>query len=104
MLRQGLREAGVESRTLHVDVGAKHGAVIHMHRLDGDAVARDGVYADVALLWPFTAVMRTRLCEFWRSQTSKTSRSPSALIDDPDGNQLFFNYPSENASRKTARD
>jgi catechol 2,3-dioxygenase-like lactoylglutathione lyase family enzyme len=26
------------------------------------------------------------------------------VIDDPDGNQLFFNYPSETASAKTAGD
>jgi catechol 2,3-dioxygenase-like lactoylglutathione lyase family enzyme len=26
------------------------------------------------------------------------------VVDDPDGNQLLFNYPSENASGKTARD
>ena len=26
------------------------------------------------------------------------------VVDDPDGNQLFFNYPSETASGKTARD
>jgi catechol 2,3-dioxygenase-like lactoylglutathione lyase family enzyme len=26
------------------------------------------------------------------------------VIDDPDGNQLFFNYPSETASGKTVRD
>jgi len=26
------------------------------------------------------------------------------VIDDPDGNQLFFNYPNETASGKTARD
>ena len=25
------------------------------------------------------------------------------VVDDPDGNQLFFNYPSETASSKTAR-
>jgi len=26
------------------------------------------------------------------------------VVDDPDGNQLFFNYPHETASGKTARD
>ncbi len=26
------------------------------------------------------------------------------VVDDPDGNQLFFNYPAENASSKTGRD
>lgn len=26
------------------------------------------------------------------------------VVDDPDGNQLFFNYPSETASSKTAGD
>ena len=26
------------------------------------------------------------------------------VIDDPDGNQLFFNYPSETASGKIVRD
>ena len=26
------------------------------------------------------------------------------VVDDPDGNQLFFNYPNESASVKTARD
>ena len=26
------------------------------------------------------------------------------VIDDPDGNQLFFNYPNENASSKTDTD
>ena len=26
------------------------------------------------------------------------------VVDDPDGNQLFFNYPSETASSNTARD
>jgi catechol 2,3-dioxygenase-like lactoylglutathione lyase family enzyme len=26
------------------------------------------------------------------------------VVDDPDGNQLFFNYPSETASRKTSAD
>ena len=26
------------------------------------------------------------------------------VVDDPDGNQLFFNYPAETASVKTARD
>ncbi len=26
------------------------------------------------------------------------------VIDDPDGNQLFFNYPAETASSKIARD
>jgi catechol 2,3-dioxygenase-like lactoylglutathione lyase family enzyme len=26
------------------------------------------------------------------------------VVDDPDGNQLFFNYPSETASRKGAGD
>jgi catechol 2,3-dioxygenase-like lactoylglutathione lyase family enzyme len=26
------------------------------------------------------------------------------VVDDPDGNQLFFNYPSENGSGKIARD
>jgi hypothetical protein len=26
------------------------------------------------------------------------------VVDDLDGNQLFFNYPSETASNKTARD
>src|ERR1700758_5148200 len=26
------------------------------------------------------------------------------VVDDPDGNQLFFNYPSETAPGKTARD
>jgi uncharacterized glyoxalase superfamily protein PhnB len=26
------------------------------------------------------------------------------VIDDPDGNQLFFNYPRENASGKVAKD
>jgi uncharacterized glyoxalase superfamily protein PhnB len=26
------------------------------------------------------------------------------VVDDPDGNQLFFNYPSENASGKIAGD
>ena len=26
------------------------------------------------------------------------------VVDDPDGNQLFFNYPAETASGKTARD
>ncbi|MBV8551943.1 MAG: VOC family protein [Acidobacteriaceae bacterium] len=26
------------------------------------------------------------------------------VVDDPDGNQLFFNYPNESASSKTARD
>ena len=26
------------------------------------------------------------------------------VVDDPDGNQLFFNYPAETASSKTARD
>jgi catechol 2,3-dioxygenase-like lactoylglutathione lyase family enzyme len=26
------------------------------------------------------------------------------VVDDPDGNQLFFNYPSEAASSETARD
>jgi uncharacterized glyoxalase superfamily protein PhnB len=26
------------------------------------------------------------------------------VVDDPDGNQLFFNYPSEAASSKIARD
>jgi uncharacterized glyoxalase superfamily protein PhnB len=26
------------------------------------------------------------------------------VVDDPDGNQLFFNYPSETASGKTSRD
>ena len=26
------------------------------------------------------------------------------VIDDPDGNQLFFNYPNETASGKTVRD
>jgi catechol 2,3-dioxygenase-like lactoylglutathione lyase family enzyme len=26
------------------------------------------------------------------------------VVDDPDGNQLFFNYPNETASSKTARD
>ena len=26
------------------------------------------------------------------------------VIDDPDGNQLFFNYPNENASGKVVRD
>jgi len=26
------------------------------------------------------------------------------VVDDPDGNQLFFNYPNETASGKTARD
>ena len=25
------------------------------------------------------------------------------VVDDPDGNQLFFNYPNETASSKTAR-
>jgi uncharacterized glyoxalase superfamily protein PhnB len=25
------------------------------------------------------------------------------VVDDPDGNQLFFNYPSENASGKVAK-
>ena len=25
------------------------------------------------------------------------------VVDDPDGNQLFFNYPSETASGKTLR-
>ena len=26
------------------------------------------------------------------------------VVDDPDGNQLFFNYPNESVSDKTARD
>jgi catechol 2,3-dioxygenase-like lactoylglutathione lyase family enzyme len=26
------------------------------------------------------------------------------VVDDPDGNQLFFNYPAEDASRRTAGD
>ena len=26
------------------------------------------------------------------------------VVDDPDGNQLFFNYPNENASGKIDRD
>jgi hypothetical protein len=26
------------------------------------------------------------------------------VVDDPDGNQLFFNYPSESASGKSAGD
>jgi hypothetical protein len=26
------------------------------------------------------------------------------VVDDPDGNQLFFNYPNEAASGKTAGD
>jgi hypothetical protein len=26
------------------------------------------------------------------------------VIDDPDGNQLFFNYPSETASARIAKD
>src|ERR1700758_2225429 len=26
------------------------------------------------------------------------------VVDDPDGNQLFFNYPNETVSSKTARD
>jgi uncharacterized glyoxalase superfamily protein PhnB len=26
------------------------------------------------------------------------------VVDDPDGNQLFFNYPNENASGKVAKD
>ena len=26
------------------------------------------------------------------------------VVDDPDGNQLFFNYPNETASRKIVRD
>jgi hypothetical protein len=26
------------------------------------------------------------------------------VADDPDGNQLFFNYPSETASSKTVKD
>ena len=26
------------------------------------------------------------------------------VVDDPDGNQLFFNYPAETASGQTARD
>jgi catechol 2,3-dioxygenase-like lactoylglutathione lyase family enzyme len=26
------------------------------------------------------------------------------VVDDPDGNQLFFNYPSETASGKSSRD
>jgi hypothetical protein len=26
------------------------------------------------------------------------------VVDDPDGNQLFFNYPSETASDKIAKD
>jgi catechol 2,3-dioxygenase-like lactoylglutathione lyase family enzyme len=26
------------------------------------------------------------------------------VVDDPDGNQLFFNYPSENVSGKVAKD
>ena len=26
------------------------------------------------------------------------------VVDDPDGNQLFFNYPSESASEKKGRD
>ena len=26
------------------------------------------------------------------------------VVDDPDGNQLFFNYPNETASGKTLRD
>jgi uncharacterized glyoxalase superfamily protein PhnB len=26
------------------------------------------------------------------------------VVDDPDGNQLFFNYPNETASSKTLRD
>ena len=26
------------------------------------------------------------------------------VVDDPDGNQLFFNYPSETASGKTVRE
>jgi hypothetical protein len=26
------------------------------------------------------------------------------VVDDPDGNQLFFNYPNETASGKIARD
>jgi len=26
------------------------------------------------------------------------------VVDDPDGNQLFFNYPAETASGKTAGD
>jgi len=26
------------------------------------------------------------------------------VVDDPDGNQLFFNYPSETASEKIVRD
>ena len=26
------------------------------------------------------------------------------VVDDPDGNQLFFNYPSEAASGKVSRD
>ena len=26
------------------------------------------------------------------------------VVDDPDGNQLFFNYPAQTASRKTAGD
>jgi catechol 2,3-dioxygenase-like lactoylglutathione lyase family enzyme len=26
------------------------------------------------------------------------------VVDDPDGNQLFFNYPNETASSETARD
>jgi catechol 2,3-dioxygenase-like lactoylglutathione lyase family enzyme len=26
------------------------------------------------------------------------------VVDDPDGNQLFFNYPNETGSRKTAGD
>jgi catechol 2,3-dioxygenase-like lactoylglutathione lyase family enzyme len=26
------------------------------------------------------------------------------VVDDPDGNQLFFNYPNETASSKTVRD
>jgi len=25
------------------------------------------------------------------------------VVDDPDGNQLFFNYPNETASGKTVR-
>jgi hypothetical protein len=27
---------------------------------------------------------------------------PAAVVDDPDGNQLFFNYPSEAASGTVA--
>jgi len=29
---------------------------------------------------------------------------PAPVVDDPDGNQLFFNYPNETASGQTLRD